>query len=123
MTQRKMLYFELKTNRNHRGPAWISYADVSDDGRTVNFKGKVFTKMRSTECGGNHFDEESYQKYYIGEPAKDGRDRHGLGGGVILIDARALEDYLAFRGLQKLDPDAYKVVMIDDANIDSFQET
>ena len=116
MTQLKLLYIELKTNQNHRGPAWISRAEVSEDGRHVYFKGRTFTQMRSTQCGGNHFDEESYEKYYIGEARKDGRDRHGLGGGVIMIDSRIVDDYLAFRGLKELDPELYEVVTLEDAS-------
>jgi hypothetical protein len=122
MAQRKMLYIELKTNQNHRGPAWITLAAASEDGRTVYFKGKTFSKMRSTECGGNHFDEETYEKYFISDARKDGRDRHGMGGGVIMIDSKVLDDYLAFRGLNKLDPNNYKVVTIEDTDTSRFDE-
>ncbi len=41
MAHQEMLYFELKTNQNDRGPAWIGLATLAGSSRTVYFNGKA----------------------------------------------------------------------------------
>lgn len=121
MARHEMLYIELKTDQNDRGPAWIGRASLSATGRTVYFNGKAL-KRAGGGGSGNHFDVETGEEYWISHVKKDGSDRHWAGGGTIMIDSRVLDEYLELRGLSKLDPQSHKVVEIEETDISRFHE-
>ncbi len=102
-----MLYIELKTDSNDRGPAWIGLAKLSKSGKTVFFNGKAFSRGAVI---GNHHDVETGESYWISGVKKDGTDRHWAGGGKIMIDARIVDEYMAFRGLKELPERDYQIV-------------
>ena len=117
-----MFYIELKTNQNNRGPAWIGLATLSSSNRTVYFNGKALKRIRGGGISGNHSDLETDEEYWVSGVKKDGSDRHWAGGGMVMIDSRVLDEYLALRGLSELDPQYYKVVTVEDTDITRFHK-
>lgn len=122
MANQKMLYIELKTNQSDRGPAWIGLATLSGSGRTIYFNGKALKRAVGGGIEGNHYDSETGEGYWISGVKKDGTDRHWAGGGVVMIDSRIEDKYLAFRGLSELDSRYYKVVTVEDTDIARFHK-
>ena len=106
--QRELLYIELQTEGLHRGPAWIALVPRSRSGRTVYFDGRAL--KRGSGSSSNHWCLESSDKYWISAPKKNGRDRHRFGGGPVLVEQRAVAEYLALRGLTSLDPRLHPIV-------------
>lgn len=106
---RKLLYIELKTSQADRGPAWIGYGELSKSGRTVYFNGQALKRM-SGGGSGNHYCVESHDDYWVSSPKKAGGDRHRCGRGPIQVESSALADYLALRGLDRLDATKYRIV-------------
>jgi len=122
MANQEMLYIELKTNQGDRGPAWIGLVALSGSGRTVYFNGKALKRSTGGGIEGNHYDSETGDKYWVSGVKRDGKDRHWAGGGVVMIDSRIKDKYLAFRGLSKLDSRYYKVVTIEGTDIARFHK-
>ena len=121
MARQEMLYIELKTNQDDRGPAWIGLATLSSGNRTVYFNGKALKRISGGGISGNHSDLETGEEYWVSGVKKDGSDRHWAGG-VVMIDSRVLDDYLALRGLNELDPRYYKAVTVENSDITRFHE-
>lgn len=103
-----LLYIELKSGQGDRGPAWIGLARLSKSGRTVYFDGHAL-KRHGRGGMGNHYCLESGAEYWVSGPKKDGHDRHWAGSGPVMVEARAAAEYLAFRGLSRLDPKRHLV--------------
>lgn len=101
-------YIELKTGYNDDGPAWIGYVQGSRSGRTLYFNGKAF-KPTTMGASGNYYDVETQELYWISGIKKNGQDRHWAGGGKILIEAAAINEYLAAVGARTLDPSRFIV--------------
>jgi len=101
-------YIELKSGHNDSGPAWIARVKVSRSGRTVYFNGKAL--KRASGAGGNHFDIENGQEYWISGIKKNGLDRHWAGSGFVAIEAAAVPEYLRLVGATQLDRSKFKVV-------------
>ena len=108
----ELMYIELKTGYNDNGPAWIGYVRTSKAMKTVYFNGHAFRK--SVGVGATYYDVETGEEYWISGVKKGETNRHPAGGGIISIDSRAVEDYLALTGLKKLKPSLYKVTQIKD---------
>jgi len=121
MARQEMLYIELKSDSNDRGPAWIGLATLSGSGRTVYFNGKALKRLGGGGIG-SHGDLETDDKYWVSGVKKDGSDRHWAGGGVVMVDSRIVADYCALRGLSQLDPKQYKIVTVEDTDIARFHE-
>ena len=96
-------YIELKTGHRHDGPAWIGHSESSRSGQTVYFNDRALKRIAGGMAG-NHVDLETGEEYWVSGPKKEGGDRHWSGSGSILVERAALTDYLAYRGLQELDP-------------------
>ena len=122
MTRKEMLYIELKSDADDRGPAWIGLATLSHSRHTVYFNGKALKRLGGQGVAGNHYDLETGEEYWISGVKKDGSDRHWAGSGVVLVDSRVVDDYLELRGRNKLNPQYYKVVTIEDTDITRFHE-
>ena len=101
-------YIELKTGYNDNGPAWIGYVKVSRSGHTVYFNGKAF-KRTTQGASSNYYDIETREHYWISGIKKNGRDRHWAGSGKIVVEAAAVDEYLALSSAKKLDPARFAV--------------
>lgn len=106
----RLMYIEKCTDGNHDGPAWIGRVRFSRTGETAYFNNKALGK--GNMLSGNHFDRETGEEYWISGVKKNGQDRHRLGKGFVFGESAVLEEYLAFRGIDKLEPRKYEVVEI-----------
>ena len=101
-------YIELKTGYNDNGPAWIGRVQMSRSGQTVYFNGKAF-KRTTAGAGGNYYDVETGDDYWISGVKKSGQDRHRAGSGKVVIEAAAVDAYLELVGARALDPARFVV--------------
>ena len=104
----QLKYIELATEGNHNGPAWIGKVEFSKSGKTMYFNGHAFKGNGHGYC----HDIESGEIYWISGVKKNGQDRHWAGSEKIMIDKNVVDEYLEYRGLQKLDLKKY--IIIDD---------
>ncbi len=106
-------YIELKTGFSDDGPAWIGYVRESRSGCTIYFNGHAFQRYNGVSC--NYYDIESGDDYWISGVKKHGTDRHWAGKGKIIIDRKAVEEYLKITGKTELDKTRFVIQDIDDA--------
>jgi hypothetical protein len=59
--------------------------------------------------GGNYYDLETGEEFWVSGVKKDGRDRHWAGNGKILVEAAALAEYLEVVGANALDGSSHEV--------------
>ena len=59
--------------------------------------------QRRSWDGGNYFDMETGESFWVSGVKKNGEDRHWAGSGKILVEAAALSDYLKVIGAKTLD--------------------
>jgi hypothetical protein len=84
--QARIMFIENKAT----GVACIGRASFSQTGTTIYYRGRKL--QRSKQCiGGNHFDVESGEEYWISGPKKRGGDT--LFGGSIKIDEDVRQEY------------------------------
>ena len=123
MSRTKLMYIELKTGYQDNGPAWIGRVEFSQSGQTVYFNGHALKRSGGQGIQGNHYDLETGDEYWVSGLKKDGTDRHWAGSGKIMIDARAVDEYLRLIGKDKLDTSRFEVTMdIVDTDIQRFHE-
>lgn len=90
-------YIELKSGHSDNGPAWIAYVEQSNTGRTLYFNGRGLMKLkgqRRGESGGNYIDMETGESFWVSGVKKNGKDRHWVGSGKVLVEAAAIAEYL-----------------------------
>jgi hypothetical protein len=61
----KIMYIELKSGYEDNGPAWIGKVYYSKSGKTIYFSGKAFQSLKGSGIGGNYFDIETSEHYWI----------------------------------------------------------
>ena len=114
MKQTVLRYIELKTGYHDDGPAWIGYALPSKSGRTLYFNDRAL----GAENGGNanYVDLESGEQFWVSGVKRDGSNRHWAARAKtpIQIDRRAVPDYLALTGTDRLDSNEFQVVDLED---------
>jgi hypothetical protein len=93
---------ELKSGYDDNGPAWIARVKLSRSGRTIYFDGRAL-KQGGRGASGNFFDRATGERFWVSNVKRDGTDRHWAGSGKVLIEAAAVEEYLAAIGADKLD--------------------
>ena len=103
-----LYYIEKTTGTNHDGDAWIGYITKSKTGKTVYFNNKAFHKSGL----GYYHDIETGEGYWISRIKKNGEDRHWAGHGIIMIDKKAVREYMKFRKLTELKASQYAIVDI-----------
>ena len=88
----RIMYIELKSGQNDRGPARIGRVTFSRSGKTLHYGPKRF---QSCKGGGyaNYFDLETGEEYWISGCKKNGQDRHWAGSGPVEIDEDVREEY------------------------------
>jgi hypothetical protein len=109
---RILRYIELKSGFEDNGPAWIGYVTPSKTGRTLYFNGRALRKLkgqRRGEWGGNYFDMETGESFWVSGVKKNGEDRHWAGLGKITIEAAALREYLKIIDAPAIDSARYEV--------------
>jgi hypothetical protein len=89
----RIMYVELKSGQNDRGPARIGRVHFSRTHRTLYYQGKRFQSMLGQGCFSNFFDLETGKRYWISGCKKKGQDRHWAGGGPVSIDDDVREEY------------------------------
>ncbi len=116
-------YIELKSGLADKGPAWIGRVTLSRSKTTVYFNGRALKREKGGGVSGNYFDIESGEEYWVCGVKKNGQDRHWAGGGLVLVEASAVEEYLALRNLKTLDPTRYEITdSIVQTEIAKFRE-
>jgi hypothetical protein len=103
-------YIELKSGYSDDGPAWIGRVQSSNSGKTLYFNNHAFKSWEGRGIGGNFYDIETRETYWISTPKKRGRNRHWAGSGQIIIEADAVDEYLRLIGAEKLDEKSFEIV-------------
>lgn len=103
----ELRYIECKTGCSDNGPAWIAYVRINRTGKTIYFLDHVLQKSHG--ISGNFCDAETGEEYWISGVKKRGSNRHWAGRGKILIDRRAVPEFLALRGEPSLDVSQYTI--------------
>ena len=107
-----LMYIELKTGYSDDGPAWIGYVKTSKSKKTIYFNDRAFQKNIGNYS--NYIDIENGDEYWISGLKKEESNRHWDGHGKIMIDRRAVEEYLLLIGEKELPSNLFKVVDIED---------
>ena len=107
----ELIYVELKSGYNDDGPAWIGNGVFNRTRRTCYFNGRIFKKNRG--IGGNFYDLETGDTYWISGLKKRGSNRHWAGHGKIQIDRAVVDDYLDLKNWGSLPMDTYVVVELN----------
>lgn len=105
-------YIELKTGYSDDGPAWIGYVKTSKTGKTIYFNDHAFQKNIGSYS--NYIDIETEEEYWISGLKKKESNRHWAGRGKIMIDRRAVKEYLSFIGEKELPSNLFEVIEIED---------
>ncbi len=109
----ELKYIELKSGFSDNGTAWIGLVSFSKSGRTIYFDGKAFQSLNGTGIGGNYFNLENGDEYWISGVKKDMSDRHKFGGGKIFVEKRILSYYLRIIGKDKLPKTGFELIEVD----------
>ena len=107
-----LMYIELKTGYSDDGPAWIGYVKTSKSKKTIYFNDHAFQKNIGTYS--NYIDIENGDEYWISGLKRAERNRHWAGHGKIMIDRRAIGEYLSLIGEEILPLNLFEVVDIED---------
>ena len=109
---RDLMYIELKSGYCADGPAWIGYVKTSKSRKTIYFNDHAFQKYTGNYS--NYIDLESGEEYWISGLKKNESNRHWAGHGKIMIDRRAVNEYLAIIGEKELPSNLFKIIDIED---------
>ena len=107
-----LMYIELKTGYSDDGPAWIGYVKTSKSKKTIYFNDHAFQKNIGNYS--NYIDIENGDEYWISGLKKEESNLHWAGHGKIMIDRRAIEEYLLLIGEKELPSNLFEVVDIED---------
>jgi hypothetical protein len=117
----ELKYIELKSGFGDTGPAWIGMVEYSKSGRTVYFNGRALKNINAMgREGGNHYDIETDEEYWVSGVKKDGTDRHWAGGGKIMIDRNVVELYLSKVNFNSLDKNQFELTDIKPTDKQKF---
>ncbi len=107
-----LMYIELKTGYSDDGPAWIGYVKTSKSKKTIYFNDHAFQKNIGNYS--NYMDIEDGKEYWISGLKKKESNRHWAGHGKILIDRRAVDEYLSLIGEKELPLNLFEIIDIED---------
>ncbi|MDO4600239.1 MAG: mannose-1-phosphate guanylyltransferase [[Ruminococcus] gnavus] len=107
-----LMYIELKTGYSDDGPAWIGYVKTSKTKRTIYFNDHAFQKSISNYS--NYIDIESGEEYWISGLKKKESNRHWEGRGKVMIDHKAVNEYLTLIGEKELPLNLFEVIELED---------
>ena len=106
------MYIELKTGYSDDGPAWIGYVKTSKSKKSIYFNDHAFQKNIGTYS--NYIDIENGDEYWISGLKRAESNRHWAGHGKVMIDRRAIREYLSLIGEEILPLNLFEVVDIED---------
>lgn len=106
------MYIELKTGYSDDGPAWIGYVKTSKSKKTIYFNDHAFQKQNGEYA--NYADIETGEEYWISGLKKKESNRHWAGHGKIMIDRRAVDEYMSLTGQSRLSEAVFEVTQIED---------
>lgn len=109
---RDLMYIELKSGYQDNGPAWIGFVMTSKTKKTIYFNDHAFQKYNGGNS--NYYDVESGEDYWISGVKKRESNRHWAGRGKIMIDRRAVEQFLSFIGEAAPPKNMYDIVDLED---------
>ena len=109
MSDDTILYVELKTGFDNKGPAWIGRGRFSRTGGTLYFLGRVLKKAQS--AAGNFLDAASGEAYWV-SGVKQNEQNRLFGNQPVAVDAAVLVGYLQFIGRKTLPKAHYRVVEV-----------
>ena len=119
----ELKYIELKSGFGDTGPAWIGMVEYSKSGRTVYFNGRALKNINAMgREGGNHYDIETDEEYWVSGVKKDGTDRHWAGGGKIMIDRNVVDLYLSKVNFNSLDKNQFELTDIKPTDKQKFMK-
>ena len=107
-----LMYIELKTGYSDDGPAWIGYVKTSKSKKSIYFNDHAFQKNIGTYS--NYIDIENGDEYWISGLKRAESNRHWAGHGKVMIDRRAIREYLSLIGEESLPLNLFEVVDIED---------
>ena len=107
-----LMYIELKTGYSDNGPAWIGYVKTSKSKKSIYFNDHAFQKNIGTYS--NYIDIENGDEYWISGLKRAESNRHWAGHGKVMIDRRAIREYLSLIGEEILPLNLFEVVDIED---------
>lgn len=107
-----LMCIELKMGYSDDDPAWIGYVKTSKSKKTIYFNDHAFQKNIGNYA--NYIDIENGDKYWISGLKKEESNRHWAGHGKIMIDRRAVNEYLFLIGEKELPLNLFEVVDIED---------
>ncbi len=108
----RLMYIERKTGYSDDGPAWIGYVKTSKSKKTIYFNDHAFQKYIGTYS--NYIDIENGDEYWISGCKKQESNRHWAGHGKIMIDRRAIDEYLSLIGEKQLPLNLFEVIDLED---------
>ena len=108
-----LMYIELKTGYSDDGPAWIGYVKTSKSKKTIYFNNHAFQKYNGNYS--NYIDIENGDEYWISGLKKKESNRHWDGHGKIMIDRRAVNEYLSLIGERELPLNLFEVTDMEDS--------
>ena len=111
-TINNLMYIELKTGYSDGGSVWIGYVKTSKSKKTIYFNDHAFQKNIGSYA--NYIDIENGDEYWIFGLKKEESNRHWAGHGKIMIDRRAVNEYLSLIGEKELPLNLFEVVDIED---------
>jgi len=106
-------YIEQKNGFSDKGPAWIGLVSYSKSGKTIYFNGIALQSLKGARSGGNYFDLETDDEYWVSGVKKDMSDRHWAGGGKIFVEKRILSNYLKIVDRTELPKRDYELVTVE----------
>lgn len=107
-----LMYIELKTGYSDDGPAWIGYVKTSKTKKTIYLNDQAFQKYNG--CYSNYVDIETGDEYWISGLKKKESNRHWAGYGKIMIDQRAVDEYLSLIEEKELPHNLFEIIDIED---------
>ena len=107
-----LMYIELITRYSYDGPAWIGYVKTSKTKKTIYFNNHAFQKYNGNYA--NYIDIENGDEYWISGLKKKESNRHWAGHGKIMIDRRAVHEYLTLIDEKELPLNLFEIIDIED---------
>ena len=104
--------FLMKTGYSDDGPAWIGYVKTSKTKKTIYFNNHAFQKYNGNYA--NYIDIENGDEYWISGLKKKESNRHWAGHGKIMIDRRAVNEYLTLIDEKELPLNLFEIIDIED---------
>ena len=102
----------MKSGYSDDGPAWIDYVNILKIKNTIYFNDQDFQKYNG--CYSNYVDIETGDEYWISGLKKKESNRHWAGHGKIMIDQRAVDEYLSLIEEKELPHNLFEIIDIED---------